>query len=41
MDNKIAWVIDVDIRKYFDTLDWTKLREMIRARILFDEWKGG
>jgi group II intron reverse transcriptase/maturase len=45
MDNKIAWVIDMDIRKYFDTLDWTKLREMIHSRVrdgvitrLIDKW---
>lgn len=45
MDNNIEWIIDVDIRKYFDTLDWAKLREMIRSRVcdgvitrLVDKW---
>ncbi len=28
-----GWVLEVDIRKYFDTIDQSKLREIIRQRI--------
>jgi group II intron reverse transcriptase/maturase len=40
-----GWIVEVDIRKFFDTLDRTQLREMLRRRIrdgvllrLIDKW---
>ncbi|MFH1437365.1 MAG: group II intron reverse transcriptase/maturase [Pseudomonadota bacterium] len=33
MANRITWILDVDIRKFFDTLDKAKLREMFRRRV--------
>jgi group II intron reverse transcriptase/maturase len=43
--NKGGWVIDLDIRKFFDTLDWGNLREILAKRIgdgvirkLSDKW---
>ena len=43
--NKGGWVIDLDIRKFFDTLDHGKLREILAKRIgdgvirkLIDKW---
>jgi len=45
MENKGGWVIDLDIRKFFDTLDHTVLREILDKRIgygvvrrLIDKW---
>jgi RNA-directed DNA polymerase len=45
MDEKSCWVIDIDIRKFFDTLDHGHLREMVRKRVrdgvirrLVDKW---
>ena len=45
MENKGGWVIDLDIRKFFDTLDWGNLREILAKRIgdgvirkLIDKW---
>jgi group II intron reverse transcriptase/maturase len=45
MENKGGWVIDLDIRKFFDTLDHSKLREILAKRIgdgvirrLIDKW---
>lgn len=44
-ENKGGWVIDLDIRKFFDTLDHGKLREILAKRIgdgvirkLIDKW---
>jgi RNA-directed DNA polymerase len=28
-----GWVIDLDIRKYFDTIRWDKLREVLKQRV--------
>lgn len=28
-----GWVIDLDIRKYFDTIRWDKLREVLKLRV--------
>ena len=33
MDNQVKWVLDVDIRSYFDTLDHAKLREIVSQRV--------
>jgi RNA-directed DNA polymerase len=33
MDRKVGWVLEVDIRKFFDTLDKTHLREMLKRRV--------
>jgi RNA-directed DNA polymerase len=40
-----GWIVEVDIRKFFDTLDRTHLRELLRRRVrdgvllrLFDKW---
>ncbi|MBU1612290.1 MAG: group II intron reverse transcriptase/maturase [Proteobacteria bacterium] len=33
MSQRIVWILDVDIRKFFDTLDKAKLREMFRCRV--------
>ena len=45
MDEKSCWVIDIDIRKFFDTLVHEHLREMVRKRVrdgvirrLVDKW---
>jgi group II intron reverse transcriptase/maturase len=45
MENKGGWVIDLDIRKFFDTLDHAVLREILDRRIgdgvirrLIDKW---
>ena len=45
MENREGWVIDLDIRKFFDTLDHGKLREILAKRIgdgvirkLIDKW---
>src|SRR6202162_5421904 len=39
MDNQVRWILDVDIRSYFDTLDHAKLREIVsqRERIFCDD----
>ena len=28
-----GWVLEVDIRKFFDTLDWACLRKLLRKRV--------
>jgi group II intron reverse transcriptase/maturase len=33
MGNGIGWIIDLDIRKFFDTVRHDKLREMLRQRV--------
>ncbi len=33
MEMKGGWVLDVDVRKYFDTLDHEHLREILRQRV--------
>jgi group II intron reverse transcriptase/maturase len=33
MDNRVEWVLDVDIKSFFDTLDHAKLREIIGHRV--------
>lgn len=40
-----AWIIDVDVRKFFDTLEHSKLRELLQIRVrdgvirkLIDKW---
>ena len=45
MDNQVRWILDVDIRSYFDTLDHAKLREIVSQRVrdgvvrkLIDKW---
>jgi RNA-directed DNA polymerase len=45
MDEGTTWVVDVDIRKFFDTLDHSHLRGMVRKRVrdgvvtrLIDKW---
>ena len=45
MDNQVRWILDVDIRSYFDTLDHGKLREIVSQRVrdgvvrrLIDKW---
>jgi len=34
MDNGIRWILDVDIRKFFDSLSHQKLREILSKRIV-------
>jgi RNA-directed DNA polymerase len=45
MDMRGGWIVEVDIRKFFDTLDHARLRELLRQRIhdgvllrLIDKW---
>lgn len=45
MELRVNWIVEVDIRKFFDTLDHEKLREIIRQRVrdgvltrLIDKW---
>jgi group II intron reverse transcriptase/maturase len=45
MDEPIQWIVEVDIRKFFDTLDHGRLREVLRQRVtdgvitkLIDKW---
>ncbi len=45
MDEGTTWVVDVDIRKFFDTIDHGHLRAMVRKRVrdgvvtrLIDKW---
>jgi RNA-directed DNA polymerase len=45
MDEPIRWIVEVDIRKFFDTLDHGRLREVLRQRVtdgvitrLIDKW---
>ena len=33
MDNQIGWVLDVDIKSFFDTLDHAQLRAIISQRV--------
>ena len=33
MDMRIEWIIEVDIRKFFDELDHAHLREFLRRRV--------
>ena len=45
MDEPIHWIVEVDIRKFFNTLDHGRLREVLRQRVtdgvitkLIDKW---
>ncbi|MFO7906562.1 MAG: group II intron reverse transcriptase/maturase [Pirellulaceae bacterium] len=45
LDMRIGWILDADIRKFFDTLSHTHLREIVRQRVrdgvitrLMDKW---
>jgi group II intron reverse transcriptase/maturase len=45
MSESIQWIVEVDIRKFFDTLDHSRLREVLRQRVsdgvitkLIDKW---
>ena len=45
MEEGTCWVVDMDVRKFFDTLDHGHLREMVRKRVrdgvvtrLIDKW---
>lgn len=45
MGNRGRWIIDIDIRKYFDTIDKSKLRELLDIKVkdgvvrkLIDKW---
>jgi RNA-directed DNA polymerase len=45
MDNGGRWIIDVDIQKYFDTIDKTQLRKFLNSKVtdgvirkLIDKW---
>lgn len=45
MDLKVGWIVEVDIRQFFETLDHAQLREMLRRRVrdgvvlrLIDKW---
>jgi RNA-directed DNA polymerase len=45
MNEPIQWIVEVDIRKFFDTLDHSRLREVLRQRVtdgvitkLIDKW---
>lgn len=33
MDNQVKWILDVDIRSYFDTIGHAKLREIVGQRV--------
>ena len=33
MDEPIQWIVEVDIGKFFDTLDHNRLREVLRQRV--------
>jgi len=33
MKNGSGWILEVDIRKFFDTLDHAHLRELLRQRV--------
>jgi RNA-directed DNA polymerase len=33
MDELIQWIVEVDIGKFFDTLDHNRLREVLRQRV--------
>jgi group II intron reverse transcriptase/maturase len=33
MDNQVRWIVDVDIRSYFDTIGHAKLREVVGQRV--------
>lgn len=33
MKMKGAWIIDLDIRKFFDTIQWSHLREILKQRV--------
>jgi len=33
MNEPIQWIVEVDIRKFFDTLDHSRLREVLRQRV--------
>jgi RNA-directed DNA polymerase len=33
MDRSGCWIVEVDIRRYFDTLDHSHLRELVRQRV--------
>jgi group II intron reverse transcriptase/maturase len=45
MNHPVSWILEVDIRKFFDTLDHAHLREFLRLRVrdgvllrLIDKW---
>jgi len=45
MDGKLRWVLDVDVRKYFDTIAHAHLRELLDRRVtdgvirrMIDKW---
>jgi group II intron reverse transcriptase/maturase len=45
MEMRVDWIVDADIRKFFDTLSHTHLREIVRQRVrdgvitrLIDKW---
>ena len=45
MNEPIQWIVEVDIRKFFDTLDHSRLRAVLRQRVtdgvitkLIDKW---
>jgi retron-type reverse transcriptase len=33
MNEPVQWIVDVDIRKFFDSLDHSRLREVLRQRV--------
>ena len=33
MDRELRWVVDVDMRKYFDTIEHAHLRELLDRRV--------
>src|SRR5437879_11169521 len=33
MDLGVCWIVEVDIRKFFDTLDHAQLRELLKQRV--------
>ena len=44
-EQRVGWILDVDLRRYFDTIDHTHLREILRLRVrdgvvlrLIDKW---
>jgi retron-type reverse transcriptase len=33
MQEGIGWIVDADVSGYFDSIDWTQLREVLRKRV--------